>query len=298
VNMMKWWNILDTCLWVITAADLVSDDPLVQVLRVGRLVRAMRLFELFPELRVMVWSCIACAQSLVWAFALLFCLIYMVGIYLMEVALHYLKHSSHPLDEVYQKSLASNWNGLYITLMSLVYSITGGLNWQPLAEPLSHMGSWGDIHGLVFTLFITMSTIGGINILVGIFVQKANDIGSVSRDAAIDQAYLKHIEEREDMKDLFDEFDKNSDSRITTDEIARGLSQPRIRGFFYHLNIDVADKKLFLDHFDENHDGYVSKEEFVRGCQLLQGASRPLREMKRLHDEIKGLKGLNKQHVR
>jgi hypothetical protein len=297
-NVMKWWNILDACLWMISAVDLVSDDPLIQVLRVGRLFRAMRLFEIFPELRAMFYSCFACSEALMWAFFLLASFMYMVGIYFMEVALFYLRNSSDSLDKEYKLNLASNWNGLWITLMSLVYSITGGLSWQPLAEPFYHMGSWGDFHGLVFTSFIAVSTIGLLNILVGIFVQKASDVGKVSRDAAIAQAYLEQMDSRRDMEYLFEEFDKDNNSRITADEIERGLEQPRIQAYFHLLDIDVADKDLFLNHFNENFDSGVSKDEFVDGCQLLQGKSRPLREMKRLLDEIKSLKELKKQHVR
>jgi len=297
VNLMRWWNILDTCLWVISVVDLVLDDPRVQVLRVGRLVRAMRLFELFPDLRAMFWSCFACAQSLLWAFFLLASFMYMTAIYLMDVAMYYLGHNKDLLKEEYIKGLASHWNGIYISMMSLVYSITGGLDWQAVADPFFHMGSWGDFHGLVFTSFIIMSTVGLLNILVGVFVQKANDVGSVSRDAAIAQAYLKRMDNKRDIVEVFEEFDKDSNWQITPFEIERGLNQPRIQAYFDHLDIDVVDKEFFLEHFHDIDDGCVSKDEFVRGCLVLQGASRPLREMKRLLDEIKGLKELNKQQV-
>lgn len=288
-NPMRVWNVLDTCLWAISVVDLVTSNVAVQILRVFRLGRAIRLFEVFPELRAMFWSCFACGQSLLWAFLLLAGFMYIVGIYFMVVALYYLKDTTHLDNEKeYKLNLASNWNGLYISLMSLMYSITGGLSWQPLAEPFYHMGHWGDFHGFVFTAFIAMSTIGLLNILIGIFAQKATDVSSVSRDAAITQAYLKIMDNRRNMEEIFDEFDKDADSHITTKEIEVGLTQPRIQAYFYLLDIDVADEKLFLDHFDENHNGYVSKDEFVKGCQMLQGASRPLREMKRLRDLIKG----------
>lgn len=286
-NPMRVWNVLDTCLWAISVVDLVTNNVAVQILRVFRLGRAIRLFEVFPELRAMFWSCFACGQSLLWAFLLLAGFMYIVGIYFMVVALYYLKDTTHlDNEEEYKLNLASNWNGLYISLMSLMYSITGGLSWQPLAEPFYHMGAWGDFHGFVFTAFIAMSTIGLLNILIGIFAQKATDVSSVSRDAAITQAYLKIMDNRRNMEEIFDEFDKDADSHITTKEIEVGLTQPRIQAYFYLLDIDVADEKLFLDHFDENHNGYVSKDEFVKGCQMLQGACRPLREMKRLRDLI------------
>jgi hypothetical protein len=296
-NLMKWWNILDSCLWVVSVVDLVREDPVVQVLRVIRLGRAIRLFELFPELRGMFYSCFACFESLGWAFFLLACFMYMVAIYLMEVAVYYLSHNNgHTLlNEAYLGGLASNWNGLYISLMSLVYSITGGLDWQQVAEPYYHMGTWGDVHGFVFTFFIFMSTIGLLNILVGVFVQKANDVGSVSRDAALAQSYLKIMDTKRNMEELFDEFDKDNSEEITTSEIERGLTEPRIQAYFRVLEIDIVDKNLFLNHFDEDHDGSVSKEEFVEGCQRLQGSTRPLRELRRVLDEIKELKDIQQR---
>merc|ERR1712217_272256 len=110
-------------------------------------------------------------------------------------------------------SLAHNWNGIYDSMMTLVFAVTGGNDWEPLACPFYHMGNYGAFHGMVFTFFIFPSTVGLLNILVGVFCQKTTDIGSVYRDAALAQALSKSEHNRNDFNDLFDEFntDKNDE---------------------------------------------------------------------------------------
>merc|ERR1712226_511641 len=105
--------------------------------------------------------------SLGWSIFLMMIFGSMIAIYFMELAMHFLQDDSyvksaqnatHCGDITDLESLEQNWNGIYNSIMTLVFAVTGGNDWQPLACPFFHMGDYGVFHGMVFTFFIFTST--------------------------------------------------------------------------------------------------------------------------------------------
>jgi hypothetical protein len=274
------WNIFDLILLGINAVDFTPfAHRIMDVVRVLRMLRMLRLFEIFPDLRTMMYSLCACGPTLGWAFFLLLVCMTMVAMYLDEVSLYYMKpsegHQTKWLSDQDIRTLKENWNGMYLSIMSLVYSITGGADWHELAEPFFNMGKMGAVHGLLFTMFILLTVLGLLNILVGVFVQKSDDLSRFSRDTALANARQRLKANSTDMEELFNEFDRSSHKYLSREEIIEGLKRPRIQAYFHHLNIDIVQPDLMAQFFDVNNEGVVDKKEFVKGCQRLTGAAKP-----------------------
>merc|ERR1712113_446269 len=124
---------------------------------------------------------------------------------------------------------------------------------------------------------------GFLNVLVGIFMQKTNDIGIWDRDVVLGHALQTHKDDVKDLHELFREIDKDGSGEISTDEFVHAMSQARFRAYFHHLQIHFTDPRQFFKHLDSNGDKQVDIQEFTQGCLRLQGAAKPSDVTELLH---------------
>jgi hypothetical protein len=272
-----YWNMFDLIMLGFNLASFIPWLPVqVRKMRVLRLLRMMRIFEFFPELRGMLYAIFACMSSLLWAFFLLFSFTLMIGLYFLEVTLNQMRLDHHQIKTSDLHILANSWNGVFDTVMALVASVTGGEDWQRLALPFFHLGTMGAFHGLVYTFFILFTTLGLLNVLVGVFVAKAEDFTNVSLDVALARAQMNFHQQTAHIEELFKMFDRTNDESLDIEEIKRGFENKRIQACFHHLGVDMMQPELMARIFDSNNNRQVDKDEFIRGCRRLQGAAKPV----------------------
>merc|ERR1711924_423515 len=102
-------------------------------------------------------------------------------------------------------------------------------------------------------------TLGLYNVLVGIFVQRAADLASISHEVALAEAFTASEENEKRIRKLYDELkDVDDDGRqititnddgsvrrseITRQQIEKGMQESRVKTHFDHLGIDVLDSR-------------------------------------------------------
>merc|ERR1712224_281198 len=107
----------------------------------GRAVQMIRTFKPLRKLRVMLYSILACLQSLGWAAFLLYLFVCIMALYLEDVALYHVQiHNIKGVEasaewETIKSQIYENWSSMYDAQMSLLYSVTGGADWGDMAEP-------------------------------------------------------------------------------------------------------------------------------------------------------------------
>lgn len=286
----KWWNRLDFVLlqvnfWQeVMESQLVESQEVVTIVRavnVLRMLRIMRLFVFFPTLQNMVYSILACKYAL--ASALFLICVYTMGtsIFFMQIALYYVDQHQKEMSPADFKSIVYNWNGVFDSFMSLVFSVTGGKDWQELVQPFAHMGgpTWGSFWVALFTGYIVLTTMGLLNVLVGVFVSKADNFANVSIDAAIESAERKVEDIRDDANLLFDMIKAHAGSEdefLTTEQIGDACKTKHIRAWYAHLDIDMLNPEQMIQAFDYNRNMTVERNEFVTGCMRLRGSAKPV----------------------
>jgi len=87
------WNIFETFCVLSMAVEVLNLETICEVvgqastlrilriLRIARAVRLVRVFQFFKELRLMLYSVLACVASLFWALTLLFLEVYLFSLY-------------------------------------------------------------------------------------------------------------------------------------------------------------------------------------------------------------------------
>jgi len=321
----KWWNLFDVlCLasmaiemtHVENAMELLGNLNVLRVLRMLRILRAaraVRLFQIFKQLRLMLCSVISCLVSMMWALVLIFMIATLAALYLEDHTLGYLQSvrkadRSVPClsckdvvlegavwkDDPVRQSLEENWNGMWVSIRSLIYAISGGLDWGDLAKPFWQIGIFP---GTLFGIYVLLSTLGLLNVLVGIFVQEASEIAKWDKDLLVDGIIEKKEKQAREIAALFDRIDLERTGWLSMEELSTALDNARISALFEHLQVDISRVEVLVRLLDIDGNGRITREEFVTGVAKLQGkgpeavANGLLREQK-LHAKIDGLREL------
>ncbi|CAK0837591.1 unnamed protein product [Prorocentrum cordatum] len=161
----------------------LSSVRLLRVVRVLKVLRIIRFIDMFAELRRIVTSIMGSLKSLGWTIAwclsnahripllllltmaLLFLLMYIVGIFFVQqITTHMADLTEEALNER-ELRMRNYFGSLPDAWMSLWKAISGGIDWDVLAEPLEK--ELGLLLGWAFAAYIAFSLLAVMNVVTG-----------------------------------------------------------------------------------------------------------------------------------
>jgi len=260
----------------------VATLRLFRLLRIFRAARAVRLVQYLRQLRLMLYSVVSCLVSMFWAVLLLLIFMCLYALYLQDTSLAYLKetwfqinNSGGPPSPEMKKEFGSvmeqlgeHWNGMGYAVCSLVYSISGGADWGDLAEPFWTIRGGS---GISYIVFVILTIFGLLNILVGIFVKEAEEISKWDHDFVVDGFITKKKQKEEEISNLFDIMDTESNGELSLKELSDALDNPKIQAQFALLEVEVEKVGVLFHIMDVDGDCSITKGEFVQGLAKLHG---------------------------
>jgi len=237
-------------------------------------------------------------MSLIWAMTLLVTVTYVFAILCSQGASTYLREAN-PADAsvdvivagvaevagAYQTNFLSpnglrqqltvHFDSLLRAMLSLLMSVTGGMDWYQVAKPLMNMSY---IYFAAFVFYVLLIVLCIMNVLSALFVEMALQIKD--RDLLI-QAELAKIDAfLKDMRDLFDEVDVDGNGVVTRTELALYMKNERVMAYFGGQGLDMSDVGLMFDLLDSSHDGTIGLPEFLLGTLRLKGGARCIEVMR------------------
>merc|ERR1719320_369949 len=125
----------------------------------------------------------------------------------------------------------------------MIMCITGGVDWNEVMRPLSRI-HW--LYETVFVLYILFVVIGVLNVLTGIFVERAQELSGLDRDLVI-QGEMKRSEAfLAEMKGIFEEADTDRSGTISWIEFKQYLKKPEVKAYLATQQLDCYDaRQLF-----------------------------------------------------
>lgn len=257
----------------------VSFLRLLRIMRLIRITRLIRVLRLIEELRTIVASIMGSLRSLVWTLVLLVIMIYTASVCFTQVVLD--------AGNTPHRSELLLWFGrLGRTVLTMFECISGGVSWDVVVVPLATDIS--PCYGVLFCLYVAFCVLAMMNVVTGVFVQKAIQGGQEDKDNYL----ANHISE------LFfrDKEGCNVSDQITWEEFESRLGVPDMQDYFKEMNVDVSEARGLFRLLDVNNSGTVDVEEVINGCLRLRGPAKALEMHLLLHETTRMRHRMITQH--
>eukprot|EP00747_Dinoflagellata_sp_TGD_P160453 gnl/TRDRNA2_/TRDRNA2_177983_c0_seq1.p1 gnl/TRDRNA2_/TRDRNA2_177983_c0~~gnl/TRDRNA2_/TRDRNA2_177983_c0_seq1.p1 ORF type:complete len:774 (-),score=148.33 gnl/TRDRNA2_/TRDRNA2_177983_c0_seq1:291-2612(-) len=249
-------------------------------LRLGRIARVVRVMRLNSELRSVVLSMMDSFKALVWTAFFLFLLMYIVGICMTQLVLDTrLKMNQDSADEEID-ALVYYYGSLGRSILSLFQSITSGIDWNDMAEPL--MAKVSPVVGALLAGYIAVAVLAVLNVIASVLIESYVATSAEDRDAKM----IKRA------RGLFSLVDEDGNGGIDSQEFKASLDDPQMQSFFKAIQVDIADAQTIFELLDADGDGEIDCDEMLSGCLRLRGQAKSID----LASLIKVTKNLSQQH--
>lgn len=280
------FSFIDEILGRIVIADLLRMLRLLRVVRVARVIRAIRFCS---DLRVMVHAVLGSARSLLWASVLLVSIMFMFGVFVMQVAVPLLKveavdpdvpaPTTLTADEISSGQTAfvikKHYGSIARSMFTLFMSVSGGMDWSEAAGPLK------EVHWLleyVFAGYIFFTVFCCLNIVTGIFVDNATELRAADEETMCADALSERRRWIKEVVELFSQFGAADDDGMSFELFQEKLTDIKVQSLFRNLgiNTDLTSARELFDLFDFNEGGMIDIDEFATGIQRLNGSARSI----------------------
>eukprot|EP00927_Polykrikos_kofoidii_P042167 TRINITY_DN3601_c0_g3_i1.p1 TRINITY_DN3601_c0_g3~~TRINITY_DN3601_c0_g3_i1.p1 ORF type:complete len:900 (-),score=148.65 TRINITY_DN3601_c0_g3_i1:61-2649(-) len=262
--------------WIGPASDRSSHQNmsflrvlrLIRMVRITRLVRVLRLVE---ELRTIVSSIAGSMKSLGWTLLLLFTMIYTVAICLTQLVVdHQMTKASKGVSV--DTELLYWYGSVLRTILTLYECIASGVSWDSVIQPL--ITEISPMVGVVFCLYIAFSIFAMMNVVTGVFVEKAMQHAQEDKEEYL----ATHISE------AFKRADRDDSGEVTWEEFEGRLEAEEMQEYFKAIDVDISEAKGLFKLIDADGSGSIDAVEFVSGCMRLRGPAKALELALLLHE--------------
>jgi len=289
------WNLFDTAMVCTALMDEIVSNVggnnisffrVIKILKMGRAVRIFRVFRFIRDLRVMVTSLVASLISLAWALVLLAILIYCSSVLLCQgVVEHFRENQVNAFDHA---KFEEFYGSLGMTMYTHVMAISGGLDWYALVYPLNIVSRW---HAGLFTFYILFVVFGMLNVLTGVFVDRASELSHMDRDLVIESQKRKVREICMDLKKIFDEIDVDHTGFITWKEFKQYSHREDVLRYMAIMDMNIEEARELFHMFDIEGTGNISIDNFIEGCMRVKGHARNL-DVLHIQEDVRKVKDM------
>ncbi|CAE7456072.1 CAC [Symbiodinium natans] len=288
------WNIFDFLVvglqWAEEVVDAISAGTgqghvlnlgflrILRTLRVVRIMRLARVLHLVVELRTMVSSIVASLKPLFWATLLFSMLIYAVAVAMTQMANEFRAENGEVDTE-----LNRYFSSLGTAVLALWECISGGMDWQDLAQPM--IEDISPLMGVFFSAYVAFSVLAMMNVITGIFVDNAKTYAQHDKDTYV----VRHV------LNLFKQTDLGEVSAIDWIDFQAKLDTRELQELFAAVEVDVADARSLFKLIDTDNSGSVTPDELMRGWLRLQGPAKALDLSLLLRDSTRNFDSIQRQ---
>jgi len=241
--------------------DSVGVLYLLRFFRLLRILRMVRTVHIVGEFQAIIVAILSSLRPLCWTIGLLMLLIYMMGVCFTQIVTDHLVAVESPDEE----ELRGFFGSLGTSMTTFFACVSDGIEWREVAAPLT------PTLNVLFVVYITFSAFAFMNMLTGIFVDKALQSGQAERRRFL----LKQV------WSIFSGSDAASDrveetGKVTWADFSAHLQDPSMQSILQAIDVDQDDAHELFHLLDIHHDGAIEVGEFVHGCLHLEGPAKAI----------------------
>lgn len=275
------WNLMDTLLVATgiieiamqTSANNLTFARTLRILRMVRILRVVRVVRFFDSLRKMVSALLNSLLSLFWLVLLLFLVLFVFAIGFMQAIQTDLQGQEDPTTDVDYNAFMELHGSVPRSMLSLLETISGSKGWFHVMGPIMGIHWW---YAVASIFFVSFTMFGVMNVVTGIFVDRALYISQVDRGLIIREEMSKTQHYVDELKRAFHKMDRDGDGNLTRDEARHNLQKPEIKGLLAVLQLDVNEAgqlEQLCDLLDPEETNSIAIEDFVQACLRLRGVA-------------------------
>lgn len=275
------WNLFDSSLVVHGIVEVITswgatqnqNQSFLRVLRLAKMLRILRILRFLQglrALRLIINSIMGSASAMLWSVLLLAFIIWLFAVVFVQAIAHYL-HSSSPPGAAEAAMVRRYWGSLSLSMLSLFQASTGGEDWAYVSAPLMHVGL---VWYFVFIGYIAFFLLVVMNAITSLFVEATRTRAARDDIMAINLELEEKDKYIEQLQDFFRELLPDEDGRISAEEFANAMWDPRLQVFAASLGIDVYDALAFFKTLSGNLHRTIDLDTFVVGCIKLRGEAK------------------------
>merc|ERR1712003_207388 len=221
--------------------------------------------------------------NVMWAFVFIFLFTFMIAVTFMQVTANkidefrdhhpsaWMQHVKEGMPDDWVRKISLSYGNLISSCVTLIASISGGLDWIDASWPLLQIDP---MYLIIYLSFVMFCVFGLMNILTGIFVANTKEVSQVDRDLVI-RAQLKDRKSfANQLKAVLRSIDKDESGSISKKELMDHISSPDFYGYLKTLDVTVSDAQGVFNLLDVKGTDEVNIDEFVLSLMRFQGSAR------------------------
>merc|ERR1712048_575366 len=183
----------------------------------------------------------------------------------------WMEHVNKGMPEEWVKKITLSYGSLIHSCVTLIASISGGLDWIDASWPLLQIDP---MYLIIYLCFVMFCVFGLMNVLTGIFVANTKEVCQVDRDLVIRSQLKDRKSFANQLKTVLRSIDKDGSGSISKKELMEHLSSPTFYAYLKTLDVTVSDAQGVFKLLDVNGTGEVNIDEFVLSLMRFQGSAR------------------------
>jgi len=271
------WNILDFSLVTYGYFELLTGGlnlvwlRSLRLFKMAKVLRVLKLVRSLKELRLILECLTGSLVNLFWSIIMLGIIVFMFSlVFVLETGGHF-GENPEDLDTLLSSDLYKQFGSVQRSMLSLYAAATGGQDWQMFYFTLEPTG---ELACFIFILFIAFIQIALVNILTGIFVEKA--LKSAVPDVEVQaREHKRAIEkERKELRELCAALDQSGDANgaISPKEF-ESSDADKLKDHLKFMGLEMQDIQALFDLLSGRQKGEVNTETFISACMRMRTGS-------------------------
>lgn len=195
-------------------------------------------------------------------------LLYMCAIVFLMGCFSYFRENQNS-DDADHQFLVVYWSSIGRAMCTLYMTITGGVDWATVADPLAAVG---EHYFYLFVAYIAFFSLAVLNVLTGIFCEAAMEVAT--RANTNPHVSTDVLSQAERVYTIFRENDTHGCLDVSWPEIRLHMERPEVKEYFDMLSAEEHDLFRLFVALSGSADGRMLSHEFLSGCMDICGDTR------------------------
>jgi len=208
--------------------------------------------------------------SLFWCIVMIYFVMFLFAVYLVqEVTRHMQDNGPAEVEVSDYPEIQIFFGSIQTSTLTLFMAVTGGEDWRRIYDVLQPVGTLA-CFGFLCYIFIFLFSV--LNVIMGIFVEKAVKLAQPDADHVLLQTRKRHAADAKELLSLFACADLDGSQTLSQDEFELFISQPKFKEFLLIRGIDIKEARTFFNMVGESiGERELEVSQVVRCCLGIKG---------------------------